>query len=68
MSFYSNKRKNPFVNRKLTYEQAEEIREIYAAGGYSQAKLAERYGIHVSGISAIIARRSYTTNNRTRGF
>jgi DNA-binding transcriptional regulator YiaG len=48
------------VNKKLTFEEAEKIREEYAAGGISQAKLAVKYGISQPCIFGIIKRKTYT--------
>ncbi len=52
--------RDPYANRKLTYEQAEELRAEYAAGGVYQSTLAKKYGINQSAVSSIIHRRSYT--------
>lgn len=49
------------VNSKLTWDQVNEIRTMYALGGITQAKLALKYGIHQSKIWKIVTLRSYTT-------
>ena len=45
--------------RKLTQQQADEIRATYASGGVTQADLAAHYGITQTSISAILLRKSY---------
>jgi hypothetical protein len=42
---------------KVTDQQAEEIKRLYAAGGISQQRLAERYGLEQTSVSYIIRRR-----------
>ncbi len=44
---------------KLTYEQAAEIRALYAASGLSQDKIAARYGVSQFAISAIVRNKRY---------
>ena len=39
---------------KFTLKKANRVRALYAAGGVSQAKLAARFGISPTGISAIV--------------
>jgi transcriptional regulator with XRE-family HTH domain len=41
----------------VTDQQAEEIKRLYAAGGISQQRLAERYGLEQTSVSYIIRRR-----------
>jgi len=47
------------MSRKLSIEQAEEIRRIYANGNISQRKLAEQYGISQRSVCCIINKKSY---------
>lgn len=47
------------VNAKVTNEQAKEIRELYAAGGLSQTKLAQMFGLTQGNISMIIQGKAY---------
>lgn len=51
--------KNP--NVKITDAQIQEIRDRYAAGGITQMKLAEEYGIHQPHISSIILNQKRNT-------
>ena len=47
--------------RKLTYEDAQFIREVRAKKQYNQKQLAEMYGVSTSTISLIISNRNYIT-------
>ena len=49
---------------KLTYDEAENIRREYAAGGITQQVLADRYGIARSSISDIIHNKLYRKPER----
>lgn len=42
---------------KLNYEIAEQIRNMYAAGGYTHKQLGERFGVTEGNICSIIHRR-----------
>lgn len=44
---------------KLKAEQVIEIRRLYAAGGVSQQKLAQRYGVSKPAIRALITRKTW---------
>ena len=44
---------------RITNDQADEIRELYAAGGVSQERLAVAYGIDQTSVSQIILNRRY---------
>lgn len=46
------------VNAKLTNEQAEQIRQRYAAGEY-QVPLAREFGVSQRAISLIVRRETY---------
>ncbi len=46
--------------RKLTMDQAEEMRAAYAHGGVTQNDLAEKYGIASQNISLILQGKTYT--------
>jgi predicted GIY-YIG superfamily endonuclease len=48
-----------FQKRKLTNEQAQEIRDRYAKGGISQSKLGLEYGINQYSVSCIIRNLTY---------
>ena len=48
------------TRRSITFEQAQEIRELYATGEYKQKELAEKYGCHKSTVSQIINNTRYT--------
>jgi hypothetical protein len=41
-------------NTKITVEQKEEIRTLYASGAFTQVKLAEKFGLRQGTISAIV--------------
>lgn len=45
---------------KLTYELAQEIRALYAAGGWSYTKLAEEYGVTFENIGYLIRGKTWT--------
>ena len=45
--------KNRFIH-KITYEQAIEIRELYATGNTTQQKLADKFGVCITQIHRII--------------
>ena len=51
---------------KLTYAQAQEIRERYKSGGEPQSTLAKEYGVNQSVISRVIQNKCYTTPPRVR--
>ena len=44
---------------KLTREQVRDIRRDYAAGGVTQRELAKQYGVTISTIEHIMARRTW---------
>ena len=46
-------------NRKLTYEQAEEIRELYFKTDIYQRELAEKYGVSNTTITNIVNGKIY---------
>lgn len=47
-------------NRKLTFEQAEEIRKAYSAGLFTQKQLGKKYGLSQDRIFHIVNGHSYT--------
>ena len=47
---------------KLTQAQADEIRVMYAAGGVSQQRIADLYGISQFAVSQIVLGKRYVTN------
>jgi hypothetical protein len=49
-----------YFMRKLTYEDAQQIRELYSKKTHSQMKLGEIYGVAQAAISAIINKKTYT--------
>ena len=49
-----------YTMRKLTYEDAQLIREIYSPKEYSSRKLAKMYGVTRNVISAILNNKGYT--------
>jgi len=50
----------PSHQRKLTFEQAEEIRAKYIPRKYGYAQLAEEYGVFWTAIPPIIKNQTYT--------
>jgi hypothetical protein len=44
---------------KLTADTVREIRQLYAAGKYSQAKLARKFGVSELAINSAIHRRTW---------
>lgn len=56
---YDDQRGAGHSNAKLTMDQAEEIRIRYAAGGISQQRLADEYGVDQSNVSQIVLRKTY---------
>ena len=42
--------------RKLTQEQAEEIRDLYQSGGITQTELGNRFGVTQATVSKIVRR------------
>jgi len=50
-------------NRKLSYDQAEEIRRKHKEEGCTQIALAKEFGVSRSVIQSILARRSYTNKD-----
>jgi predicted transcriptional regulator len=44
---------------KLTPEQAQEIRRLYAEGSTSQGKLARRYGVSQTLINSLVLHKTY---------
>ena len=57
-----DRRKNGYINtshRKLTQDQAEEIRSLHATGNYTYPMLAAEYGIHKCNIGRIIRGERY---------
>ena len=55
-----NGAKNGKNLRKLTFDQAEEIRQLNATKGYSKYKLSEIYNVSPSNIHGIIKNKTYT--------
>lgn len=49
------------TNSKLTDEQAQEIRRLYATGEWRQVDLAEKYWVSQANISQLILNRKYKT-------
>lgn len=47
---------------RLTQQQVQEIRSLYAAGGVSYSSLANQFGVSKETIGAIIRRHTWTTN------
>ena len=45
--------------RKLTFEQAEEIRKLYYSDTLNQYELARKYNVSQSTIFSILTRRNY---------
>jgi DNA-binding MarR family transcriptional regulator len=43
---------------KITVEQKEEIRTLYASGAFTQVQLAEKFGFRQGTISTIVKRSS----------
>ena len=54
-----DRRGGGYSRRKLTYEQAELIREIYAAGVYTQSDLAEVCEVSQPIINQILTYKTY---------
>ena len=48
------------VDRKLSFDEVEQIRIEYKNGGVSQKKLADKYGIAQSTLFNIVSNKSYT--------
>lgn len=51
--------------RKITYEDAQEIRYLYAAGGVTYRELAEKFGCSVQNVGYIIANKIHTQPRTT---
>jgi hypothetical protein len=51
---------------KLDWERVEEIRARYTAGGVSQQRLADEYGVNPSQISRIVNNKIWTNNAETK--
>ena len=49
-----------YAKRKFTLEGAEQIRNEYKAGGISQTKLGEKYGVSQPIINMILRGKTYT--------
>jgi len=49
-----------YAKRKFTLEEAEAIRKEYGAGGISQTKLADKYGVSQPIINMILRGKTYT--------
>ena len=49
-------------NRRLTMEQAREIREKYSTGDYNTVQLSEEYDVSIPVINKIIKNKSYIDN------
>lgn len=62
---YTVEMKNQLIarKRKLTFEQAEEIRRLYKSGLYSQRKLAEMFNMQQTNIGDIINNITYKVVN-----
>ena len=65
---YRNKYVRRFNRRKLTFEQAEDIRKRYKEGGITQRELAETYDVSQYVIHSIITKRSYLHNDPKRNY
>ena len=48
-----------YAKRKFTLEEADNIRKEYSAGGISQTKLAEKYGVSQPIINMILRGKTY---------
>jgi ribosome-binding protein aMBF1 (putative translation factor) len=48
-----------YAKRKFTLEEAEQIRNEYKAGGISQTKLGEKYGVSQPIINMILRGKTY---------
>lgn len=46
-------------NSRLTDDQVAEIRRRYAAGGVSQQKLADEYGVNQTTVSRVVSEKTY---------
>lgn len=56
----TNRLRNVGVSmRKVSFQDAEKIRELYKAGGISQSKLAREYGMQQTNIGDIINHKTY---------
>ena len=53
------KRRHEQTTRKLSLEQASEIRQLYSTGDYAQIALAKRFGINQPQISKLIRGETY---------
>lgn len=54
-----------FIPRKLTYEQACEIRQLDKTGAFTYTDLAVRFNINLSCVSSIVNNKTYLTPSRT---
>lgn len=52
---------------KLNLQKAQEIRELYRAGGFSYKKLAMRYGVSAQAIFYIIKNKTWVPKTQKRG-
>jgi len=65
---FNRGRRSRFGNRKLTYEQAQKIRQKYKLGKYTHKALAKEYEVSLSTIQAILANRTYIHNDPDRRY
>ena len=54
-------------NRKLSDSQIEEIRNKYKSSKYTQAELAEEYGVTQSFICRILSNKRYSVKSKNKG-
>lgn len=54
-----DRRGGGYAKRKFTTEEADNIRKEYGAGGISQTKLAQKYGVSQPIINMILRRKTY---------
>ncbi|MHC4797711.1 MAG: hypothetical protein ACYTF1_13790 [Planctomycetota bacterium] len=47
------------TSKKLSSDDARQIRELYATGEYTQKQLAQRFGVRQQTISHIVCRNSH---------
>ena len=49
---------------KLDYNKAQDIRKLYATGGYTYTKLAEKFGVKSTQIGYIIQNKRWKTKRK----
>lgn len=60
----NNKGRHSISLRKLSWDEASEIRERYAAGGWTHATLSEKYGVGAISIGMILRFEIYKTEGK----